>query len=56
MINIRNLWVIRPESNFVNCLDDFIETGNIVTCWPDLGNLGVGLAMKMPFLLVDDDR
>jgi predicted Mrr-cat superfamily restriction endonuclease len=41
--NSKKLWVIRPEPNFTNRLDAFIETGMVAIGWPSLGNLGGGL-------------
>ncbi|MDR3135572.1 MAG: hypothetical protein LBU69_05710 [Deltaproteobacteria bacterium] len=44
MTNNRNLWVIRPEPNFVNRLDAFLDSGMVAIGWPDLGDLGGGLS------------
>jgi predicted Mrr-cat superfamily restriction endonuclease len=35
--------VIRPEPNFINRLDAFIDSGMVAIGWPAVGNLGGGL-------------
>ncbi|MDR1546379.1 MAG: hypothetical protein LBU12_06655 [Deltaproteobacteria bacterium] len=35
-----NLWVVRPEPNFVNRLDDFLRRGMVAVGWPATGDLG----------------
>ena len=42
----RNLWVIRPEPNFQNRLEDFVGQGMVAIGWPDVGDLGGGLDRK----------
>jgi predicted Mrr-cat superfamily restriction endonuclease len=39
----KNLWVIRPEPNFINRLDAFLQAGMVAIGWPAVGNLGGGL-------------
>jgi predicted Mrr-cat superfamily restriction endonuclease len=36
---VKNLWVIRPEPNFVNRLDVFLREGIVAIGWPAVGNL-----------------
>ncbi|MDR1110075.1 MAG: hypothetical protein LBP92_05110 [Deltaproteobacteria bacterium] len=43
MIPSKNLWVIRPEPNFINRLDAFLEEGMVAIGWPAVGDLGGGL-------------
>jgi predicted Mrr-cat superfamily restriction endonuclease len=43
MSHSKNLWVIRPEPNFINRLGDFLTSGMVAIGWPDVGNLGGGL-------------
>jgi 5-methylcytosine-specific restriction protein B len=39
----KNIWVIRPEPNFTDRLDAFINEGMVAIGWPAVGNLGGGL-------------
>jgi predicted Mrr-cat superfamily restriction endonuclease len=39
----KKLWVIRPEPNFTNRLEAFIDSGMVAIGWPSVGNLGGGL-------------
>jgi restriction system protein len=42
----RNLWVIRPEPNFINRMSDFLENSMVAIGWPGVGDLGVGLTRQ----------
>jgi predicted Mrr-cat superfamily restriction endonuclease len=39
----KNLWVIRPEPNYINRLAEFLDKGIVAIGWPRVGDLGVGL-------------
>jgi predicted Mrr-cat superfamily restriction endonuclease len=42
----RQLWVIRPEPNFINRMADFLEKGIVAIGWPGVGDLGGGLSRE----------